>query len=73
MKIAKTLTCLASIILGLSAAIWIARSAQFLYIEKVNSFDELVLYFNWSLALTAAGMCTLFCWASLKLLKRIKK
>lgn len=73
MKIAKPLTCFVSIVLGVYAAVWIAGFAQFLYIEKVNSFDELVLYFNWSLALTAAVLCSLFCWTALKLLKGLQK
>lgn len=68
----KALVCIVATAIGLYGAWLVGSLARYIYIERVNSFDELSeVIFAWFMV-AAVVLCPLLCWSFLKLLKRIQ-
>jgi hypothetical protein len=71
--IAKTLVCLVSTLLGLYGAWWASSLAHAIYIEKVSSFDDLTTIMLMWFSVTAAILCPILYWGTLRVLKRMNR
>lgn len=71
--IIKTSICLIAILLGLYVAWWASSLANAIYLEKVDSFDDLSEIMLAWFVIAATVFCPIFCWTALRILKRVKR
>ncbi len=71
--IAKTLACLVATLLGLYGAWWASSLAHAIYLEKVNSFDDLTSIMVTWFVVTSAILCPILCGCALRALKHMNR